>query len=189
MKRYAKIDFTCDSPGITIQLKTRSFIHGSWDREPFAVRRDSSFADLRVFPLILFLGVILAISSGTADVRGAYLQCEPIRRDLFVCAIKEYAKSDEGQKGKCRRPLWTLLKLPYGVVEAGRQWLCAPICKILSEYGMERVSEADKLLMRICKVLDNWSAGRQVFRWLHNRRPQVRDATLSVVPRRLLYCQ
>lgn len=91
----------------------------------FSVRRDSSSADLIVVLLVLPLGIILGLSFGTADVKGAYMQSGPIKRDVFVGPPKSYQSCDAQCKGKILRITWRLLKLPYGIVEAGSQWICS----------------------------------------------------------------
>lgn len=42
------------------------------------------------------------------------------------------------------------MKLPYRIVEAGRQWLCVVENWIMYEYGMELVSGVDQLFFKRC---------------------------------------
>lgn len=62
------------------------------------------------YHLRLFLGFRI----GTADIKGAFLQSGPIRRYIFVRPPREWPR--------LRGRLWKLLKLPYGITDAGRQW-------------------------------------------------------------------
>lgn len=97
-------------------MKARIVFHGNRNKDPFTVRRDSSSADLAVIRLTISLGVMLGFSFGVADVKGAYMQSGPAKRDIYVRPPKEFK-----QCGK----VWKLTRLPYGIVEAGRQCLCA----------------------------------------------------------------
>lgn len=170
--------------GDVLRLKARSVLHGNRDRARFAVRRDSASADLSVIRLVLSLGVVLGFSFGTADVKGAYMQSGPIKRDLYVRPPKEYWSIDDGKDGRKVKSLWMLLKLPYGIVEAGRQWLCAIENWMLSDYGMERVRGVDQLFVKrlpdttigllVAKVVDDFllagidSEIRQFLEHVHN---------------------
>lgn len=140
-----------------IVLKACNVLHGNRDQDSFTVRRDSSSADLSVVRLVIYIGPILGFSFGTADVKGAYLQSGPALRDIYVRAPKEF---------KCRGKIWKLPRLPYGIVEAGRQWLWAIEDWMMHKYGMERVLGVDQLFTkrlpdsRICllvaKVVDDF---------------------------------
>lgn len=51
---------------------------------------------------------------GLVDINGAYMQSVPILRVIFVRTPLEW---DQGRRGS----IWKLLKLPYGIMQAGRQ--------------------------------------------------------------------
>lgn len=140
-----------------LRLKARNVLHGNRDKDRFGVRRDSASADLSVIRLVISLGVLLGFGFGTADVKGAYMQNGPIKRDIYVRPPKEF-----GMRGK----LWKLLRLPYGIVEAGRQWLCVIEQWMLHEYEMELVFGVDQLFAKrgadsniiliVAKVVDDF---------------------------------
>lgn len=65
-----------------------------------------------------------------ADIKGAYPQSGPIQQQIFV------RRRRKGQgKG---RSIWRPAKLPYRVVEAGRQWQKIVGYWMLSEGKVER---------------------------------------------------
>lgn len=53
----------------------------------------------------------------------------PIKRELYGRPPKHIAE---------RNSLWRLLRLPYAVVNEGRQWLCTIQQYLPGEYGMDR---------------------------------------------------
>lgn len=65
-----------------LTLKAGNVLHGNGDKGEYSVRHDSASGDLSVVRLVLSLGVILGFWFGTADVKGAYMQSGPIRRDI-----------------------------------------------------------------------------------------------------------
>lgn len=95
------------------KLKGRLVPHGNRDNERGDIRKDSSTAQFDVIRLLLCLTTFLGLRLGLADVKGAYLQSGPIQRELYVRPPREW----KGPRGI----LWKLTKLPYGIVEAGRQ--------------------------------------------------------------------
>lgn len=113
------------------KLKARIVPHGNHDNEKDCIRKDSSNAPLLVFRLLLSLVTFLGLRIGTADIKGAFLQSGPITRQIFVRPPREWP----GLRGL----LWKLLKLPYGIADAGRQWQKAVESWMLEIAGMERV--------------------------------------------------
>lgn len=87
----------------------------------------------------------------------AYLQSGPIQRKVFV-------RPPRGWKGKSFT-LWKLLKLPYGIVEAGRQWQKTVENWMLSKgnlqrfYGLSQLfvkrNESANIILMIPKVTDD----------------------------------
>lgn len=98
--------------------KARIVPHGNRDLEKDNIRKDSATAQLCIVRLLLALTAILGFKLGFADMKGAYLQNGPIQRDIFVRSPNEW----QGGRGMLWNVLWRLTKLPYGIVEAGRQW-------------------------------------------------------------------
>lgn len=133
----------------TIRLKARTVIHGNRDNGQYSVHRDSASADLSVVRLVLSLEVILGLCFGTAGVKGAYMQSGPIKRDIYVRPPKEFYKmGDQDCRRKPHGGFWKLIKLPYGIFEAGRQWLCSIETRMLNTYEMERVQGMEKLFVK-----------------------------------------
>lgn len=77
------------------------------------MRRNSCFANLSGDKITLSLAQILHFNLTTADVQVVYTQSEPIKEELFVPSLCVFSK---------RSTVWKFLSLPYGKVEAGRQW-------------------------------------------------------------------
>lgn len=147
----------------SLKLKARLVLHGNRDRDRFTVRRDSSSADLSVVRLLLSLSVMLRLEIATADVKGAYMQSGRIQRDIYVRPPRSHSNR--------HAPLWKLRRLPYGIVEAGRQWLCAVENWLLREYRVSRVSSMEQLFYKrgesgsvellIAKVVDDFLVAGQ----------------------------
>lgn len=143
--------------GKELMMKARNVLHGHRDKGRFSVRRDSASADLAVVRLLISLGVLLSFSFGTADVKGAYMQSGPALREIFVQPPREFK-----QKGK----IWKLSRLPYGIVEEGRQWLCAIENWMVESFDINRVFGDEQLFVRrgqdvkiqliIAKVVDDF---------------------------------
>lgn len=132
--------------GVEIQLKARNVLHGNRDGARFDVWRDSSSADLSVVRLVLSLEVVIGFSFATADIKRAYLKSGTIKREIDV-HLQGVHVQRRRLKGKMNTTLWRVLKLPYGIVEAWRDWMCATENWILKSYGMERVPGADQLFV------------------------------------------
>lgn len=96
-------------------LKSRIVVHGNGDDEKDMVRRDCdcAFADKAIVRLMLSLEMCLGFSFGTADVKGAYVQSGAISREVYVRPLRDCYRR--------RGMIWRLLKLPYGMVDDGRQ--------------------------------------------------------------------
>lgn len=120
-------------------LKARIVPHGTRDSARNGVRRDSASAELFVIRFLLSLAVLLGFKVWTADVKGAYMQSGLIDRLLFV-------RPPRGWNGP-RGVLWRLLRLPYGIVEAGRQWLCCIEHWMIRVYRLVRVKSIDQLFI------------------------------------------
>lgn len=116
-----------DNQDGSLRLKARLVLHGNRDKDRFKVRRDSASAELFIVRVLLSISAILGFKIATADVKGAYMQSGGISRDIFVSTFKPI----EARRGQ----LWKLLRLPYCIFEAGRQWLCS--VEELDEEGLQ----------------------------------------------------
>lgn len=138
-------------------MKARIVPHGNRDFEKDNIRKDSSTAQFAVIRLLLCLSTFLGFRLGHADVKGAYLQSGPITRDVYVRPPKEW------QGNRCL--LWKLTKLPYGIVEAGRQWQKTFEEWLLNDGEVERIFGISQLyrlrnaegqtILLIAKVTDD----------------------------------
>lgn len=122
------------------RLKGRLCPHGNHDDLKGKIRSDSATAQWEVIRLLLSLVVILRFFIGCVDIKGAYLQSGSITRLLYVRPPRECG----GMRGK----LWKLLKLPYGIPEAGRQWAKAIESWMIDTAGFQRVFGVPQLFSR-----------------------------------------
>lgn len=99
----------------TLRLKGRLVLHGNRDDEKDVIRKDSAAADMLIVRIVIAIGTLLGFSFASTDIKGAYMQSGPILRHIYV-------RPPSGL-GFDRNTFWHLTKLPYGIVEAGRQWL------------------------------------------------------------------
>ena len=103
------------------------------------------------------MGMRLAL----ADIKGAYLQSGPMKRDIYVRAPRGW-KSTRGK-------LWKLTKLPYGIVEAGRQWAKAMeewmlnVAELARIQGLNQIyvlrDVGGKIVLIVAKVTDDVICG------------------------------
>lgn len=121
-------------------LKARIVTHANHDSEKDDIRKDSSNASLFIVRLLLSLATFLGFRTATADIKGAFLQSGPIDRDIYVRPPRDW--------GFIRGILWKLLKLPYGISNAGRQWQKAVEQGMLTEAGLERILGLSQLFVR-----------------------------------------
>lgn len=109
------------------------------------------------FVLQFSLKTILWVELATADVNGAYMQSNVIKKDLYVQPPKRLSTYQFA--------LRNLLRLSYGIVEARRQWLGAFEKWLIDEYGASWVKCVEQLLLEkrrsdevdllMTKVVDN----------------------------------
>lgn len=143
------------------KMKARIVPHGNRDNEKDEIRKDSSNASLFVVRLLLSLVTFLQFRIGTADIKGAFLQSGPIKRDIYVRPPREW--------NTIRGILWKLLKLPYGIADAGRQWQKVIEEWMLTQAGLERVfgipqlfvkrDQNDHISLIVAKVTDDFLLG------------------------------
>jgi len=143
------------------KLKARIVPHGNHDDEKDDVRKDSSNAPLHVIRLLLSLVTFFDFRIATADITGAFLQSGPIKRDIYVRPPREW----RGTRGT----LWKLLKLPYGIADAGRQWQKVVEQWMLSAGNLQRVfgisqlftkkDDRNNIILLVAKVTDDFLLG------------------------------
>lgn len=126
------------------KLKARIVPHGNEEDDKDSVRKDSSNAQLSIVRLPLSLFTFLFFSIKTVDIKGAYLQSGPIKRDTYMRPSSGWSSKTEYRKGT----LWKLTKLPYGIVDAGRQWMLTVEEWMLSTAGMVRVFGVSQLFVK-----------------------------------------
>lgn len=143
-------------------IKARIVPHGNEDSEKNSIRKDSANAQLGTIRLLLSLVTFLRFDIWTADIKGAYLQSGPIKREVYVRPPKDYTNMTNTR----REVLWKLLKLPYDIVEAGRQWKLALEEWMLTNGGLNRVhgvsqlfvkrNEKGKIVLLVAKLSDDF---------------------------------
>lgn len=98
-----------------MKLKARICPHGNRDMLKDDVRKDASSAQFEVIRIAVSMATRMTGILGHVDIKGAYLQSGPIKRTIYVRPPREL--------GVKRGIFWKLTKLPYGITEAGRQWV------------------------------------------------------------------
>lgn len=126
------------------KIKARICPHGNRDIEKHDIRNDSTNAQFDMIRLLLFLSVVFSFRLGGLDVKGAYMKSGDIRRLLYVRPPKELTNIYDSMHGK----LWRLLKLPYGISEAGRQWAVVIEFWLLNDMGFQRIRGASQLYIK-----------------------------------------
>lgn len=122
------------------RLKARLCPHGNRDRMKDSVRKDSATAQFDVIRIVCSMATVLRLKLGCLDIKGAYLQSGPIRREIYVRPPKEC--------GVNRGTIWKLVKLPYGITEAGRQWAKVFEGWLLSDANFERVFGVSQIFVK-----------------------------------------
>lgn len=115
-------------------------LHGNRDRDIYSVRRDSASADLSIVRLIISLTIILGFEISTADFKSAYMQSGPNQREIYV--------RPPNRINICQNTVWKLQRLPYGIIEAVWQCLCAIETWMTSVYNTERVPGLEPLFYK-----------------------------------------
>lgn len=119
------------------KLKARLVVHGNKDNE---IRKDAIAAGMVITRLVMAVGMMIKFTFGVADIKGAYMQSGPFRRDIFIIPPGTYRKRG--------RVYWKLLALAYGVCDAGRQWLKTSDIWMTRDMGMTRLLGAHQVFMR-----------------------------------------
>ena len=147
-----------------LKLKARIVAHGNEDKDRDAVRKDSAAAQFVIIRLLLSTAALRGFQLGKIDVKKAYLQSGPIKREIYVRPPREWNSASDAYPK--RGILWKLLKLPYGIVEAGRQWQLVAESWLLEQMMFERVpglsqifTKRDKnghITVMLTKVIDDF---------------------------------
>ena len=152
------------------RFKARLVVHGNEDASKDDIRKDATTAHLTTIRLILSLAVCYGFQSGQIDIKAAYFQSGPIRRRIYVRPPRDLLLF---------RILWLLLSLPYGIVEAGRQWQLTSD-DFLHSIGLQTVSslpqcfirkENGKLVLIVGKVVDDFlvAGTPEALRWFSRK--------------------
>lgn len=135
-------------------MKPRLCSHGNRDKDKDGIRKDSSTAQFDIIRLIASITASLNLSLASIDIKGAYLQSGPIKRDIYIRPPRECFTK--------RGTLWKLTKLPYGIVEAGRQWATVFEEWLISSAKLQRVNGFSQLYIKqnaaglsVAKVTDD----------------------------------
>ena len=97
----------------SFKFKARLVVHGNEDIEKDEIRKDSATAHLTAIRMILSIAACYRFKIGKIDIKAAYFQSGSIKRKIYVRPPRELL---------LYQTVWQLLCLPYGIVEAGRQW-------------------------------------------------------------------
>jgi Reverse transcriptase (RNA-dependent DNA polymerase) len=138
-----------------LKLKCRMVPHGNRDREKAGLRTDSATAQFAAIRLLLSLAVLLNFRLFSIDISGAYLQADPITRDIFVRPPTGWTSPNV---------VWKILRPAYGLVESGRLWKLA-IERWLFDYGFETLpglsqffilrDNSGRITILLAKVVDD----------------------------------
>ena len=137
------------------RFKARLVVHGNEDVEKDEIRKDAATAHLVTVRFLLSLAVCYGLKLGKVDIKAAYFQSGRIKRQIFVRPPKEMLLF---------RTVWELIALPYGIVEAGRQWQLASD-DFLKSIGMEPINflpqgfslrRPEGIVLLVAKVVDDF---------------------------------
>lgn len=123
------------------RLKARLCPHGNRDIMKDDIRKDSATAQFDVIRLMLTITTFLPMRIGVVDISGAYMQSGPIKRDIYVRPPREWEQTTRGR-------IWKLLKLPYGVTEAGRQWATVIEDWLTTDMKMKTITGVSQIFVK-----------------------------------------
>ena len=123
------IEFTKED---MLKLKARICSHENLGMDKDGIPKNSTDAQYPTIMIMLSLSALMELKVGTIAISAAYFQSGPIKREI---------RSKRGT-------IWKLLKLHYGIVEAGRQWPTTCEALFLSKsVGFQRVDGVTQLLV------------------------------------------
>lgn len=105
------------------------------------VRKHSATAQFDVIRLMISMTTLLPYRLGIVDISGAYIKSGPIKWKVYVRPPKEWNGTKTGN-------IWELLKLSYGITEAGRQWATVLEGWLTEGMGIERINGVSQLFLR-----------------------------------------
>lgn len=125
----------------TLQLRARICPHGNCEELKDEVRKESATAQYNVIRLLLAISTYLPMRVGLVDISGSYIQSGPIRREAFARPPREWDRTTRG-------PIWELLKFPYGITEAERQWALVLESFLTHDMGMETIETVSQFFIK-----------------------------------------
>lgn len=125
-----------------LKARLRSYENENEKREH--IGKDSPNAKKALKRLLQSIVTFLGFLIETANIKGAYLQIEPVKRQIHLRLPKQW-HSDPNYSTEV---LWKLTKLPYGIVEDGRQWMPAIEERMLTHCRLKRVLGVNQLVLR-----------------------------------------
>lgn len=96
-----------------MKLKGRIGVHRNRDADTHQVISDCAAADMAVIRLLLYIWTCLGFKFGAADIKGVYMHSRNITREVYVRPRREFLRK--------RGVILRLLKLPFGLLSAGRE--------------------------------------------------------------------
>jgi Reverse transcriptase (RNA-dependent DNA polymerase) len=99
------------------KLKARLVLHGSKEQAADDIRSDAASIHFSLIRMILTIAAMMNFELAGVDAKKAYHQSGRAPRSILVRPPTECLAG--------RRSIWGLLNLPYGLVDAGRQWQLA----------------------------------------------------------------
>lgn len=124
----------------TMNLRARICPHGKRDDMKDDLRKDSTTAQFSVIRLLLSIATCSRVRLGLVYISGAYMQIGPIKRQIYGRPAREW-------DGGVRRSVWELLKMPYGITEAGIQWALVIESWLTDAMGMESIEGVSQIFI------------------------------------------
>lgn len=125
----------------SLLLKGRIVVHGNRDAQKDIVRIDSASADIMTVRFVINLSATLGFNLATADIRGAHMHSGQIMRDVYVIPPQDCHRK--------RGIICKFLEFPYGMTDAGRQWLLRVKYLMLGSTGMSRVEVVNQVFVKM----------------------------------------
>lgn len=97
-----------------LKLKGRIFVQESRDTDKERVSAHCAAAYMALIWPLLSIWTCLWFTFGGADLKGAYMKSGPINKYFYIRPPRDCYRK--------RIIVWLLLKAPYGLADAGRQW-------------------------------------------------------------------
>lgn len=146
-------------------LKARIFLHRNENRFKDNIRKDSTNALMASIRLTLAYAALSRFHIFMTNIKGACVQSGTISRQLYVRALREWHSMNSYERGHISK----FSKLPYDIVDAGRQWILAVKGWLLKEAGLSRAITVSQFHVRtdtdgtivllLCKLSDDFLIG------------------------------